>query len=74
MKLNDEGKTVQAMDLLVTRKGEVIGGSAIEDRLDILDQRIKDMNLDTDAYQWYREFIKYGSVPHAVFGLGLKKR
>ena len=74
MKLNDEGKTVQAMDVLLPRKKEVIGGQASEDRLDILDQRIKDTNLDTEAYQWYLDFIKYGSVPHAGFGLDLEKR
>ena len=74
MKLKDEGKIVEDMDELVPKKGEVIGGSAREDRLDILDQRIKDMNIDTEAYQWYHDFIKYGSVPHSGFGLGLEKR
>ena len=73
MKLNEDGKTVQAMDVLVPRIGEVIGGSAREDRLDILDQRIKDMNLDIEAYWWYRDLRKHGSVPHAGFGLGFER-
>ena len=51
----------------------MIGGFAREDRLDILDQRIKDMNLDIEAYWWYRDLRKYRSVPHAGFGLGFER-
>lgn len=73
MKLNPDRKTVQAMDVLVPRIGEVIGGSAREDNLELLDQRIKEMGLDIEAYWWYRDLRKYGSVPHAGFGLGFER-
>ena len=73
MKLNDDNKTVQAMEVLVPGIGEVIGGSSREDRLDILDSRIKEKKLDEKAYWWYRELRKYGSVPHAGFGLGFER-
>ena len=61
------------MDVLVPRIGEVIGGSAREDNLELLDQRIKEMVLDIEAYWWYRDLRKYGSVPHAGFGLGFER-
>ena len=61
------------MDVLVPRIGEVIGGSAREDNLELLDQRIKEMGLDIEAYWWYRDLRKYGSVPHAGFGLGFDR-
>jgi asparaginyl-tRNA synthetase len=73
MKMNDDGKTVQAMDVLVPKIGEVVGGSAREDRLDLLDKRIEEMSLDKEAYWWYRDLRKYGSVPHAGFGLGFER-
>lgn len=73
MKMNDDNKTVQAMDVLVPKIGEVVGGSAREDRLDLLDKRIEEMNLDKEAYWWYRDLRKYGSVPHAGFGLGFER-
>ena len=73
MKMNEDGKTVQAMDVLVPKIGEVVGGSAREDRLDLLDKRIEEMNLDKEAYWWYRDLRKYGSVPHAGFGLGFER-
>ena len=73
MKLNDDNKTVQAMDVLVPAIGEVIGGSAREDRLDVLDRRIDEMKLEKEAYWWYRDLRKYGSVPHAGFGLGFER-
>lgn len=73
MKLNDDEKTVQAMDVLVPGIGEVIGGSAREDRLDVLDRRINEMGLEIEAYWWYRDLRKYGSVPHAGFGLGFER-
>ena len=73
MKMNDDNKTVQAMDVLVPKIGEVVGGSAREDRLELLDKRIEEMNLDKEAYWWYRDLRKYGSVPHAGFGLGFER-
>jgi asparaginyl-tRNA synthetase len=73
MKLNDDEKTVQAMDVLVPRIGEVIGGSAREDSLEKLDKRIKECNLEIESYWWYRDLRKYGSVPHAGFGLGFER-
>jgi asparaginyl-tRNA synthetase len=73
MKLNDDGKTVKAMDVLVPRIGELIGGSEREDRLDMLKQRLADMNLDEADYWWYLDLRKYGSAPHAGFGLGFER-
>jgi asparaginyl-tRNA synthetase len=73
MKMNDDGKTVQAMDVLVPKIGEVVGGSAREDNLERLDKRIKDCGLEMEAYWWYRDLRKYGSVPHAGFGLGFER-
>lgn len=73
MKMNEDGKTVQAMDVLVPGIGELIGGSAREDSLEVLDRRIKEMNLVPEDYWWYRDLRKYGSVPHAGFGLGFER-
>lgn len=73
MKLNPDGKTVQAMDVLVPKIGEVVGGSAREDDLATLDARIEACGLDKEAYWWYRDLRKYGSVPHAGFGLGFER-
>ena len=73
MKLNDDEKTVQAMDVLVPKIGELIGGSAREDDLAKLDSRIEAMNLNKEDYWWYRDLRKYGSVPHAGFGLGFER-
>jgi asparaginyl-tRNA synthetase len=73
MKMNPDGKTVQAMDVLVPKIGEVIGGSAREDNLELLDKRIQECGLDEKAYWWYRDIRKYGSVPHAGFGLGFER-
>ncbi|CAG9328331.1 unnamed protein product [Blepharisma stoltei] len=73
MKVNDDDATVQAMDILVPKIGEVIGGSVREDRLERLDQMIQFKNLDKESYWWYRDFRKYGSVPHAGFGLGFER-
>ena len=61
------------MDVLVPKIGEVVGGSAREGRLDLLDKRIEEMSLDKEAYWWYRDLRKYGSVPHAGFGLGFER-
>jgi asparaginyl-tRNA synthetase len=73
MRLNDDGKTVAAMDVLAPGIGEIIGGSQREERLDILDARIAKFGLDPAHYQWYRDFRRYGSVPHAGFGLGFER-
>lgn len=73
MRLNDDGKTVAAMDVLAPGIGEIIGGSQREERLDILDDRMRQFGLDPAHYQWYRDFRRYGSVPHAGFGLGFER-
>jgi asparaginyl-tRNA synthetase len=73
MRLNDDGKTVAAMDVLAPGIGEIIGGSQREERLDVLDARMAQFGLDRDHYQWYRDFRRYGTVPHAGFGLGFER-
>jgi asparaginyl-tRNA synthetase len=73
MRQNDDGKTVAAMDVLAPGIGEIIGGSQREERLDRLDQRLAEMGLDPKAYWWYRDLRRYGTVPHAGFGLGLER-
>src|SRR5262245_28895428 len=73
MRVNDDGKTVRAMDVLVPGVGEIIGGSQREDRLDVLEQRMKEQGLDPEGYQWYLDLRRYGTVPHAGFGLGLER-
>ncbi|MED5463517.1 MAG: amino acid--tRNA ligase-related protein, partial [Myxococcota bacterium] len=73
MRLNDDNTTVAAMDVLAPGIGELIGGSQREDRLDILDQRIREIGLEVEDYWWYRDLRKYGSVPHAGFGLGFER-
>ncbi|CEM00011.1 unnamed protein product [Vitrella brassicaformis CCMP3155] len=73
MRLNNDDRTVAAMDVLLPKIGEVIGGSQREERLDVLDRRIKDMGLPLESYWWYRDLRKYGSVPHAGFGLGFER-
>lgn len=73
MRSNDDGKTVAAMDLLVPGVGEIIGGSQREERLDILEKKIKDNNLDREAYWWYLELRKYGGVKHSGYGLGFER-
>jgi asparaginyl-tRNA synthetase len=73
MRLNDDEKTVAAMDVLAPGIGEIIGGSQREDRLDVLDQRLDAMHLDKNVYAWYRDLRRYGSVPHAGFGLGFER-
>ncbi len=70
---NDDGKTVRAMDVLVPRIGELIGGSQREDRLDVLEKRIVEQGLPKDAYWWYLDLRRYGSAPHAGFGLGFER-
>uniref|UniRef100_A0A0E0I0W3 asparagine--tRNA ligase n=1 Tax=Oryza nivara TaxID=4536 RepID=A0A0E0I0W3_ORYNI len=73
MRENDDGKTVAAMDLLVPRVGELIGGSQREERLDYLEARLDELNLNKDSYWWYLDLRRYGSVPHAGFGLGFER-
>ena len=73
MKLNPDGKTVRAMDVLAPRLGEIIGGSEREYRLDVLLERMKELNLDPESYWWYLDLRKYGTVPHAGFGLGFER-
>ncbi len=73
MRLNDDGRTVAAMDVLAPGIGEIIGGSQREERLDVLDARIAEARLDPGAYGWYRDLRRYGTVPHAGFGLGFER-
>ena len=73
MRLNDDGKTVAAMDVLAPGIGEIIGGSQREERLDVLDARMAQFGLDPAHYDWYRDFRRYGTVPHAGFGLGFER-
>lgn len=73
MRLNDDQKTVAAMDVLAPGIGEVIGGSQREERLDVLDRRIEEMNLNVADYWWYRDLRRFGSVPHSGFGLGFER-
>jgi asparaginyl-tRNA synthetase len=73
MRLNDDGRTVAAMDVLAPGVGEIIGGSQREERLDVLDARIAAMGLDASSYWWYRDLRRYGTVPHAGFGLGFER-
>jgi asparaginyl-tRNA synthetase len=73
MRLNDDERTVAAMDVLAPGVGEIVGGSQREERLDVLDARIEEMGLDPAAYWWYRDLRRYGTVPHAGFGLGFDR-
>ncbi len=73
MRINDDEKTVAAMDVIVPRIGEIIGGSQREERLDILEKRMDEMNLPKDNYWWYLDSRRFGSVPHSGFGLGFER-
>ncbi len=73
MRLNDDGRTVAAMDVLAPGIGEIIGGSQREERLDVLDARMTECGLDPAHYSWYRDLRRYGTVPHAGFGLGFER-
>lgn len=73
MRVNEDGKTVRAMDILVPGLGEIIGGSQREERHDVLLNRIREMNLPEENYWWYLELRKFGTVPHAGFGLGFER-
>jgi asparaginyl-tRNA synthetase len=73
MRANDDDRTVAAMDVLAPGVGEIIGGSQREERLDVLDRRITGMGLDPAIYWWYRDLRRYGTAPHAGFGLGFDR-
>jgi len=73
MRVNDDGRTVRAMDVLAPKVGEIIGGSQREERLDVLEQRMAEQGLDAKNYWWYLDLRRYGTVPHAGFGLGLER-
>jgi asparaginyl-tRNA synthetase len=73
MRLNDDGRTVAAMDVLAPGIGEIVGGSQREERLDVLDARIRETGLEPSVYWWYRDLRRYGTVPHAGFGLGFDR-
>jgi asparaginyl-tRNA synthetase len=73
MRLNDDGSTVAAMDVLAPGIGEIIGGSQREERLEFLDSRMNEVGIDKEALGWYRDLRRYGTVPHAGFGLGFER-
>jgi asparaginyl-tRNA synthetase len=73
MRVNDDGRTVAAMDLLVPEVGEIIGGSQREERHDVLKARIAEMELREADYQWYLDLRRFGGAPHAGFGLGFER-
>lgn len=73
MRINDDNKTVAAMDVLAPGIGEIIGGSQREERLDVFDRRLEEMGLDKEDYSWYRDLRRYGTVPHSGFGLGFER-
>jgi asparaginyl-tRNA synthetase len=73
MRVNDDGRTVRAMDVLVPRVGEIIGGSQREERLDVLERRMQEQGLNPEGYWWYLDLRRYGTVPHSGFGLGLER-
>jgi len=73
MRLNDDDKTVRAMDVLVPGVGEIIGGSEREYRPEVLEKRMIEMNLDPKDYWWYMDLRRFGTVPHSGFGLGLER-
>ncbi len=73
MRRNDDGRTVAAMDVLAPGIGEIIGGAQREERLDVFDQRLRELGMSAEPYWWYRDLRRYGTVPHAGFGLGLER-
>jgi asparaginyl-tRNA synthetase len=73
MRLSDDGKTVAAMDILVPGIGEIVGGSQREERLEVLENRMHNAGIDTEEYDWYLDLRRYGTVPHAGFGLGFER-
>ena len=73
MRVNEDGRTVAAMDVLAPGIGEIIGGSQREERLDVLDARMAERGVPREHYEWYRDLRRYGTVPHAGFGLGFER-
>ena len=73
MRRSDDGKTVRAMDILFPGIGEIVGGSQREERLEVLKERIKEMDINADELWWYLDLRKFGSVPHSGFGLGFER-
>ena len=73
MRMNDDGKTVRAMDVLFPGIGEIIGGSQREERLDVLKSRMEDMQIPEHELWWYLDSRKFGTVPHSGFGLGFER-
>jgi asparaginyl-tRNA synthetase len=73
MRQNDDGKTAAAMDLLVPGIGEIVGGSQREERLDVLESLMAAQGLEPENYSWYADLRRYGSVPHAGYGLGFER-
>ena len=73
MRMNDDGKTVAAMDLLVPGVGEIIGGSQREERLEVLQGRMRELHLNEEDYWWYLDLRRFGGAPHAGFGLGFER-
>jgi asparaginyl-tRNA synthetase len=73
MRVSDDGKTVAAMDILVPGIGEIVGGSQREERLDVLEKRMDEAGIDRNEYDWYLDLRRYGTVPHAGFGLGFER-
>ena len=73
MRLNDDGKTVSAMDLLVPGIGEIVGGSQREERLEVLEENMRRHKMDLADYKWYLDLRRYGTVPHSGFGLGFER-
>ena len=73
MRLNDDGKTVAACDLLVPGVGEIIGGSQREERLDVLEARMDEIGMNRESYDWYVDLRRYGGVKHAGYGLGFER-
>lgn len=73
MRLNDDGKTVAAMDILAPGIGEIVGGSQREERLEVLEKRMREMNIPVEEMYWYLDTRRFGTVPHAGFGLGFER-
>jgi asparaginyl-tRNA synthetase len=73
MRVNDDGRTVRAMDVLAPKVGEIIGGSQREERLEVIERRMREQGLDPGSYWWYLDLRRYGTVPHSGFGLGLER-
>ena len=73
MRQNDDGKTVAAMDILAPGIGEIVGGSQREERLDVLEKRMSEMNIPVEEMNWYLDTRRFGSAPHAGFGLGFER-